>query len=60
MLSSPNLIIEGSHPYGEERVWDLAMWLCNELLPDTDYEIVVTFRKFNKEGSKSICMRGKK
>ena len=49
MLSSPNLIIEGSHSYGEERIWDLAMWLCNELLPDTDYEIVVTFRKFNKE-----------
>ena len=49
MLSSPNLIIEGSHPYGEERMWDLAMWLCNNLLPDIGYEIVVTFRNFDVE-----------
>ena len=37
MLSSPNLIIEGSHPYGED-----------EVLPDIGYEIVITFRKFTK------------
>ena len=49
MLSSPNLIIEGSHPYGDDEVWDLAMWLCNNILPDVGYEIVVTFRKFTKK-----------
>ena len=49
MLSSPNLIIEGEHLHCEEKVWDLAMWLCNKLLPDVGYEIVVTFRKFTKE-----------
>jgi len=49
VISSPNLIIEGSHPYGEDKVWDLCMWLCNNLLPDIGYEIVVTFRKFNKD-----------
>ena len=49
MLSSPNLIIEGSHPYGDDEVWDLAMWLCNNILPDEGYEIVVTFRKFTKK-----------
>ena len=44
-----NLIIEGDHDYGEELVWDFAMWLCNRLLPDVGYEIVVTFRRFSKK-----------
>ena len=37
-----NLIIEGDHDYGEELVWDFAMWLCNRLLPDVGYEVVIT------------------
>ncbi len=48
MLSSPEVIIEGDHPYGENQMWDLAMWLCNHLLPDIGYQIVITFRKFSK------------
>ena len=44
-----NLIIEGDHDYGEELVWDYAMWLCNRLLPDIGYEVVVTFRRFSKK-----------
>ncbi len=49
MLSSPEVIIEGDHDYGDDLMMDMACWLCNHLLPDVGYEIVITFRKFDPE-----------
>ena len=49
MLSSPEVIIEGDHDYGDDLMMDMACWLCNHLLPDIGYQIVITFRKFDDE-----------
>ena len=49
MLSSPEVFIEGDHDYGDDLMMDMACWLCNHLLPDIGYQIVITFRKFDEE-----------
>lgn len=49
MLSSPEVFIEGDHDYGDDLMMDMACWLCNHLLPDIGYQIVITFRKFDDE-----------
>ena len=49
MLSSPEVFIEGDDDYGDDLMMDMACWLCNHLLPDIGYEIVITFRKFDPE-----------
>ena len=41
MLSSPEVIIEGDHDYGDDLMMDMARWLCNHLLPNIGYEIVI-------------------
>ena len=49
MLSSSEVFIEGDHDYGDDLMMDMACWLCNHLLPDIGYQIVITFRKFDEE-----------